>query len=215
MAAFHGDEHYQTIIRQILLQGNIGVFLETGAYHADSSIYVAQFVKKVYTCEIRRDFCDTAQDHIDKSGFKENISLYNEPSQTFIPRFLPLLVELESVLVFLDAHWQDDWPLEKELALCAELQKKHPGKLVVVIDDFDVPGNPRMTGSAGGGGTVGDPIYGPRLAVDPTPCSVETFGKYFEGFKQVWYPDYPGNWPGYAILSDMELKLGPDVVRAR
>jgi hypothetical protein len=194
MAAFHGDTFFQEIIRQVIKTTGIKVAIETGTYHGDSSLFLEELGLSVFTCEKREDYFNHAKARFDGKHIVPSLG----DSRPFLRA--TLLGLKDDIFVFLDAHWQDDWPLKEELdILIADSKNK-----VIIIDDFDVP-NSRMTGSAGGGGTPGDPLYGPRLKTDLTPCSLETFGKQLAYYRQVWFPDYNSDMPGYCIATDLDL----------
>lgn len=196
MAAFHGDEKFQEIVRRIIKTTGLRVAIETGTYHGDSSLFLSELCPIVYTIEVRLDYYDHARQRFTN----KSIYTYHGDSR---PNLRKILDELrEDAFIFLDAHWQDDWPLHDELKDLIE--RRNNRKNVIIVDDFDVP-NSRMTGSAGGGGSVGDAKYGPRLKEDPTPCSLQTFGKQLEQFNQVWFPSYDSENPGYVIASDRDL----------
>jgi len=109
-------------------------------------------------------------------------------------------------LVALDAHWQNAWPLHKELAICADARKAYPGRLIVVVDDLRVPGFPNFQGCDGGGGSVGHPTYGPKSVEGGEAADITAFPELRE-WPQLWWPGYAGVCAGYAIVSDMELDM--------
>lgn len=196
MAAFHGDEFFQKIVKDIVQKHHLKSAIETGTYHGDSSLFMEELGLAVNTIEAREDYFNHA-----KERFRQRrVFNFLGDSRSFLKTILHAFPE--SCLVFLDAHWQDDWPLKEELDILINVRSKT--KNVVIIDDFDVP-NSRMKGSAGGGGTVGDPLYGPRKEIDRTPCSLETFEEKLKVFDQIWFPSYDSDMPGYVIASDLDL----------
>lgn len=204
MAAFHGDPKLQELVRKIAALA--GAAVETGTFHGDSALFMGTLFSRLWTIEIREDFWKHARERFRANG--ANITAFLGPSQVYLGRMLDEAFALSpSVFVFLDAHWQDDWPLAEELRILSS--KREAGrKIALVVDDFQVPGRPDLYGTAGGGGTPGDPIYGPRLRPDPTPCDWTTFGGELKGFAEYWVPSYPGPQAGYLVASDMELGLG-------
>jgi len=51
-----------------------------------------------------------------------------------------ILINLEDrALIFLDAHWGENCPLQKELEVIADRSKKKP---IIAIHDFKIPGKP-------------------------------------------------------------------------
>lgn len=211
MAAFHGDTHMQSIMRKLAAQVQPDVVIETGTFHGDSAFEWASFVPHVMSVEIREDnFVRASKVRVERG--LNNVMLFQGNSGKLMSRLIAAAEPYPKIVFFLDAHWQDDWPLKDEL--WAIMNMRAAGKkCVVVVDDFQHPTRPEFYGSHGGGGTVGDPMYGPRLENDSTPCSMETFGKILETFPELWFPCYPGTMPGFVIASDYPLDLVPDAER--
>lgn len=212
MAAFHGDPMLQELVSKIARAKGVRWGIETGTFHGDSTLFMSDLFEHVWTIEIRQDFAKVAS-----ARFASRISLVEGRSQELLSGILEeVLASREGpVFVFLDAHWQDDWPLREELGAIQALREAHPGRLIALVDDFQVPDRPDLYGTHGGGGTPGSLIYGPRIRPDPTPCDWNTFGSYLEGFLEVWFPDYPGPQPGYVVVSDVPLGSIPGLRRTR
>lgn len=210
MAEFHGDPNMLAIVKSIVEQAKISFVLETGTFYGDSTLAFSKMVPDVMTIEVREDFYTQAQAKFQSAGAK-NITQILGKSQVRLGWALGAWLETASLderaLIFLDAHWQDDWPLHDELAMIMRTRRIYPNRLVVLIDDFEVPGRPNFASSPGGGGTPGDPMYGPRLKTDPTPCNLDTFGRYLREFRELWFPDYDGQWTGFLVASDISLQF--------
>ena len=65
-----------------------------------------------------------------------NISFHLGSSEKVLAQILPTLKD-KFVLFYLDAHWNEYWPLLDELDA---ISKTHHHKCIVVVDDVKVPG---------------------------------------------------------------------------
>jgi hypothetical protein len=103
--------------------------VETGTYHGTSSAILSNFFDKVYTCEISDEY-----DEIREEKFKgiENIEFMKGRSSECLPTFFDKIGNSEFFL-FLDAHWQNSWPLRSELDCVIDAGYKP----FIFIHDFD------------------------------------------------------------------------------
>ena len=65
-----------------------------------------------------------------------NIFPHSGSSEKFLEHFLATGDDAELGLFFLDAHWENYWPLPEEIEYISETGRK----AVIVVDDFEVPG---------------------------------------------------------------------------
>lgn len=110
--------------------------IETGTYIGDTTGYMAKTTGlPVYSCERNPSLFSLA-----KSRLKDipRISLSNMDSREFLSGLSgrPDIVENEC-FIYLDAHWGKDVPLKEEISIVASRWKK----FVLMIDDFEVPGD--------------------------------------------------------------------------
>lgn len=211
MAALHGDRKMQANLAALIAHLKPETIIETGTFRGDSTRWFAAEVQRrvplgrVITCEIRDDFADQAEASFAAHRTK-NITLYRGSSIDRLPEMIGVALAREGpCLCFIDAHWSVPWPLFDELKICNRVRAVHPRRITIIVDDFEVPGRPNFSAPAGGGGTPGDPIYGPRDTVDRTPCSLETFGDLLSGWGELWFPNYDDPAAGYVIASDNQL----------
>jgi predicted O-methyltransferase YrrM len=107
--------------------------VETGTYRGTTTEWMAaNFHDPIYTCEIDPRMYYQARE---KLGGYSNVTCVLQDSREFLRAVLPKLERERAVLFYLDAHWQEDLPLQEELAL---IFKNHP-RAVIMIDDFAVP----------------------------------------------------------------------------
>ena len=109
--------------------------METGSFRGSTTLFLAQNgnAASVYSCE-----SDGRTFHFAKCrlGGVPKAFLFHADS----PKFLRDLKigRRARVFFYLDAHWGEDLPLQRELALILEQFET----FVIMIDDFEVPGDP-------------------------------------------------------------------------
>lgn len=108
--------------------------VETGTYLGTTTEWLAAFQLPVFSCEA----------HPENYGFSKarlqatpNVRIVRADSRAFLARLLASPVGDGPNLFYLDAHWNADLPLAEELEL---IFGRAPNS-VVVIDDFEVPGD--------------------------------------------------------------------------
>jgi len=119
---------------------NIKKIIETGTYHGWSTIKLSEFEKEVVSIEISPENYAKAVENIKKNNLS-NVEILLGSS----PEILENLVSFDekNLLIFLDAHWHNYWPIHDELRVL--ITKKV--KPVLVIHDFFVPnenGSPKF-----------------------------------------------------------------------
>jgi predicted O-methyltransferase YrrM len=109
--------------------------VETGTYLGTTTEWLAAFQLPVFTCEA----------HPENYGFSKarlqpipNVRVLKADSRAFLARLLGGPFGDGPNLFYLDAHWNADLPLAEEL----ETIFGRSLDAIVVIDDFQVPGDP-------------------------------------------------------------------------
>lgn len=107
--------------------------IETGTYSGATTSIFALLFEKVHTIEINQQYYE-----ISKRNLKEfeNIRTHLGDSVETLKKILPAM-QGERILFYLDAHWQNYFPLHDELNT---IGKTHRDNCIIVIDDFRVPG---------------------------------------------------------------------------
>ncbi|MCE0498130.1 MAG: hypothetical protein LV481_09315 [Methylacidiphilales bacterium] len=113
------------IIKKLRSDFDLRNFVETGTFDGDTSFFFSLIFDRVYTCDVI--------DHGRRPEFyfRNNLTYATKSSPDFLREHLPEIGS--NSLFYLDAHWEDYWPLRDELAIVFG----HCEKPVVVIDDFD------------------------------------------------------------------------------
>lgn len=216
------DPHLLDCIRAIVKQTNVGLIVETGTYHGETTAWLAtEFATTtVWTFENNLDHADIAKMRLDK--FAPRVALYRGSSDELLgiyllPSMLGLEKMNESVLLLLDAHFDEHWPLLNELKTvnaCRAFGGGH--KMTVLVDDFFTD-RPNFQGCYGGlrgddGGLSAEGNDGKPLI----RCGYnEPFSSELDRFPHCWYPDYPEPSLGYVVVTDFDLDLGEQFRRVR
>lgn len=148
----NGQVVRRRIFEDILAAFDVARIVETGTYRGTSTEYFAAFGIPVQSVEVNDRYHAYSRRRL---AHLPNVSLHHLDSVAFLEKQLGLGAIRDGLTVFyLDAHWEDVLPLEDELRLICGNVKEH----IIMIDDFEVPGDP--------GYAFDD--YGPRkrLAVD-------------------------------------------------
>jgi hypothetical protein len=112
---------------------HIDTVFETGTLVGHTSRYFGSLFKTVHTVEISKEYYLKAKDFL--SSFS-NVNVHFGNSPDVLRQILPSLKD-RSIVFYLDAHWEDYWPLLDELD---EISKTHRDNCIIVIDDIMVPG---------------------------------------------------------------------------
>lgn len=131
--------------------------VETGCFLGDTTEYLANRYPRlpVRTCDIVKDHVAFTQQRL---AGHQNVAVLHGDSAVLLPS---LLCGLKRPLVYLDAHWLDQWPLRDELTAI------HDG--VVAIDDFYI-GHDRF-----GYDHYDGEVCGPGLVARALPAADELF----------------------------------------
>ena len=132
---FNGQVSRQEACLCLIRACNFEFIVETGSFRASTTLFLAQNGNgaPVYSCESNRRsfyFAKCRLRRIPKTF------LFNTDSPAFMRNLeIPRQARL---FFYLDAHWGKDLPLQKELALILEQFET----FAIMIDDFEVPGDP-------------------------------------------------------------------------
>ena len=116
----------------------LNLCIETGTFKGDSTIVFSRIFDRVDTIEINPSFLDFTKSKI---GNRKNINFHLGNSVEVFKTLLPTLNKFRPIF-YLDAHWNDFWPLRDELTLIGQNFKDN---CIIVIDDFKVPNRPDIT----------------------------------------------------------------------
>jgi predicted O-methyltransferase YrrM len=146
--AFNGQEIRKRIFHQLCDTFRFDSIIETGTFTGETTGYLAAHsAGPVYTCESNDRFHTFAQSRLAGQSFSSRISFHRGESAGLL-RQLSAQHSNETTFFYLDAHWYSHLPLREEIAIIVE-NWEH---FVVMIDDFEVPGDANYGFDDYGGG---------------------------------------------------------------
>lgn len=132
----NGQLRRQEIILELKSSFDFTEVIETGTFLGDTTGYFARLFPSpvnVKTCELDKRFLTLAKLRLSEFS---NITFYQGDSREFLSLHKPQNLNGLS-LIYLDAHWHSDLPLRSEL----QIIKSNLANSVILIDDFEVPGD--------------------------------------------------------------------------
>jgi hypothetical protein len=133
--ALNGQRHRQEIFDALFKTFTFDAIVETGTFTGNTAGYMARKTKlPVYTVERNPRFHAIA-----KARLKDfqNIMFELGDSRTCLNKFAGNGVAGNATFFYLDAHWNEDLPLAEEIEIISRSWKQ----FVIMIDDFQVPGD--------------------------------------------------------------------------
>lgn len=130
---FNNAPEIGQFIQTLKNEYQIGVAIETGTYNGMTTLFLSSCFDEVHTIEIADVQYKIATETLKNC---ENVHCYLGSSEKVLHQILPSLKD-QRVLFYLDAHWDQHWPLLDELEA---IGKTHRDQCIIVIDDFKVPG---------------------------------------------------------------------------
>lgn len=132
----NGQERRREIVRELAREVRFDRVIETGTYRGTSTeFFSAVFGVPVATVEANlRHFTYSSR----RLAVQREVSVELGDSRAFLRRLAERPgARDETVFIYLDAHWEKDLPLAEELTIIASAWPR----AVVMIDDFQVPGD--------------------------------------------------------------------------
>lgn len=133
--SFNGDPVFPQFVSNLIKTLQIDCVVETGTYLGQTTRFFASQVRRVDTIENSVLYYTTT--HFDDCP---NVTMHFGSSSD---KLLPVLESLNpksNVLLYLDAHWEENWPLLDELR--AVQMSPFTGRSVIMIDDFKIDSRP-------------------------------------------------------------------------
>lgn len=151
--SFNGQQVRRRIFLDLIRTVPFEAIIETGAFRGSTTSLLAEESRlPVYTVEAMPRFYYYARLHLRK--YKQ-VRLTQGDSRQFLNQLAQADdVPKHNVFFYLDAHWNQDLPLREEV----ELISRNWSGSIIMIDDFEVPGD--------SGYTFDDYGQGKRLCLD-------------------------------------------------
>lgn len=135
---FNGQERRQELFTAIVRKCRPAAIVETGTYLGTTTDFMAGAGMPVFSVEGQARHYGFA---LARLWWRRNVTLRRGDSRRVLQSFFDGPLQLlcrQTIFAYLDAHWDADLPLAEEL----EIIFGHCGPAVVMIDDFQVPGEP-------------------------------------------------------------------------
>jgi len=126
------DRYVYEEFKKLIEKFKIKKIIETGTYHGWSTMKLSEFNLPVTTIELSNENYQIAKNNIEQKNIT-NVEVLLGSSPNVLNSILNN--NEEGLLLFLDAHWHNYWPIHDELNVC--INKKI--KPIIVIHDFYVP----------------------------------------------------------------------------
>lgn len=136
-AAFNHAPELSSFFNYLKTKHHIDTVVETGTYQGSTTVLFGRLFKEIHTIELFEPTYNATCKTL--SPFK-NVHCHLGSSEKVLREILPSLKGKRTVF-YLDAHWDNHWPLLEEIR---EIAKTHKDNCVIVIDDIKVPGKARF-----------------------------------------------------------------------
>lgn len=132
--AFNQDKICMIEFQRLYEYIGSSIAIETGTYKGETTETLSKYFDKVYSIEINKEFAEKAKERFINNS---KIEIINGNSSDVLKEIIPKIINSDKYIFFyLDAHWNDYWPILDELKL---IDKYLYGKAIIWIDDFKVP----------------------------------------------------------------------------
>ncbi len=171
---FNGQKYRIRLYDEIMRATAPKAIIETGTFRGTTTALFSDTGLPVYTCELNQRYFSYSQRRFKN---KDHVHVFCQDSRAFLQSLARQDLHTDApVFFYLDAHWENDLPLQQEVNL---IFNNWPAA-IVMIDDFSVPGTDYAYDSYGPDKTLNleylESILKPGLAVyyPSTDPSMET-----------------------------------------
>ena len=140
MPAFNGDKQVEVRVSQLRETFNCPIAIETGTLRGETAKFLSSIFLKVFTIEAElSNYAISQMLLIDHKNVRVIFGDSGKVLDTVLEELVLTLSPHERIFFYLDAHWNEYWPLLDELRAIG----KHLGhRCVIMIDDIQVPNRP-------------------------------------------------------------------------
>lgn len=136
-AAFNHAPELSPFFNYLKTKYHIDTVIETGTFQGSTTALFGRLFDEVHTIEISEATYKATKEAMQSFA---NIHFHLGSSEKVLHEILSS-VKNKPVLFYLDAHWEEHWPLLEELR---EIGKTHKDNCIIVIDDVKVPGKKKF-----------------------------------------------------------------------
>ena len=183
----NGQKFRKKIITEILSKINFTNIVETGTEYGFTTKYLSQFCKKIITIEKSKPIYLIAKKNLSNDT---NIKLVLNDSKNLDKILGDENIKFkndENTFFYLDAHSDDDYPLQDEIKYIVENYKN----FILLIDDFQVPEDD---------GYGYDSYRGKKLSIDFIKKLISN--KKYTFFPSIKSNEETGRTRGYIIITN-------------
>lgn len=129
-AVWHDCREYERLVADIIERVKPTCWVETGTHMGWTCMWLAERYPElmIYTVERDDDFFQRASQNL---APYPNVKICHNDSRSFLWEMLHQLDEVETPIIFLDAHWNPPPPLKEECHAVSKLKG-----FVLLLDDF-------------------------------------------------------------------------------
>lgn len=132
----NGSTARAEVLRELIEYCGIERIVETGTFRGTTTEWFSSFGLPVISFEIIPRFAEFSRMRLKK---RENVTVVTAESSEGLEKLIAAGADLEKpTLFYLDAHWYDYLPLRREYEMICE----HFARPIIVVDDFEVEGDP-------------------------------------------------------------------------
>ncbi len=131
--AFNGAADIGPMFEKLQQDYQITTVIETGTFQGKTTAFFGQHFQEVHTIDISPTYYNQSKQAL--SSFS-NIHFHFGSSDKVLAQLLPSMKD-RFILFYLDAHWNEFWPLRDEIE---QISKTHRNNCIIVVDDVKVPG---------------------------------------------------------------------------
>jgi predicted O-methyltransferase YrrM len=134
VAPFNNDSVITETVVQLVKDLKIDCIVETGTFRGTTTAFLSETFPNmpIYTVEVDFKMFLQAEENLKPHT---NIKMILGSSEKVLEDLLPTLKD-KRILFYLDAHWEEYWPLLDEFEA---IRKSCKDNCCIVIDDFKVP----------------------------------------------------------------------------
>ncbi len=132
-SAFNHSPELSSFFHLITHYYQTDVCIETGTLEGFTTRFFSLNFKEVHTVEISEEYYKKGEDLLQDCT---NVHRYLGSSPDVLKEILPS-IKHKRIFCYLDAHWNDYWPLLDEIE---EIGNTHQDNCIIAVDDVRVPG---------------------------------------------------------------------------
>jgi predicted O-methyltransferase YrrM len=167
---FNGQEARKQIVSEVAGVMQPTAVIETGSYRGTTTAFLRDLGAPVYTVELNAQLYFYVSRRFRRD---ERVEVAHGDSREYLEKLAQRSnVPKARVLFYLDAHWEDDLPVQEELEMIRTVWRES----VVMVDDFEVPDDP----------AYGFDDYGPGRTLSVSCLPIEDLGY------RIFWPSTPG-----------------------